>query len=83
MADPEVWQGGFTVVEQSENSATTPPFRNPSLELYNIRVLISHAREHSMIVGGANDLRREAFSSYGTSPRRFFSALPAIFPSDG
>ena len=34
------------------------------------RLLISRAREHSMIVGGANDLRREAFSSYGTSLRR-------------
>ena len=38
VADPEVWQGGFTVVYRTiyrarkraaKNSATTPPFRNP------------------------------------------------------
>ena len=36
-----------------------------------------------MIVGGANDLRQEAFCSYGTSPRRLqvllSSTVPAIF----
>ena len=56
-----------------KNSATTPFFRNPSI--YSIiRVRIGTpptnlACKHSIIVGGVNDLRREAFSSYGTSPR--------------